>query len=198
MPVHPAGGARLGRAAILAAVLLSVLVSGCGQRGGKTAAVAMDQAIPVAVTTASVGAIENTLTIPGRIVARQEAVLSAKVPGRVSAVLVSLGDRVRRGQALVRLESGDQAAQVAQARAAWESARANRERMRLLYEEGAISRQQWEQAELQLTQASVALDMARSALASATITAMPVAADRKFCTPSPKACEKEDSCASPE
>lgn len=178
---HPEKGAppaRRGRAAALALVLMPALAGiiagglagGCGRRSAATAP-APEQAVPVAVVTAARGPIEEAVTIPGRVVARAEATLSAKIPGRVSAVLVSLGDRVRRGQVLVRLDGADLAAQVEQARAAWEAARNSRERMRLLYAEGAISRQQWEQAELQATQAAAALDAARAALANASITA---------------------------
>lgn len=151
-------------------VLIAAVAAGCGQ-GRSEAAGAEAQAIPVQVRPAAKAAIEEAISLPGRIVANQEAVLTAKVPGRVSRVAVSLGEAVRRGQVLVGLEAADLAAQADQARVAFDNAQANYERMKLLYDEGAISRQQWEQAALQKAQAATALDLARSALANAAIVA---------------------------
>lgn len=149
---------------------VAAMATGWGKAGTKPAD-GQVQAIPVKVTPAVTGAIEKTISIPGRIIPNQEAMLSAKAPGRVSQVAVSIGDHVRKGQALVRLETADTAAQLEQAQVAFDNARANYDRMRVLFDEGAISRQQWEQTELQKTQAAVALDLARSAMANASIVA---------------------------
>lgn len=151
---------------------LAAVAAGCGPRQAGQGQVGDPvRAIPVKVAPAARGTVEKTVAIAGRIAAQQEAVLTAKAPGRVSQVAVSLGDTVRRGQVLVRLETADPAARLEQAQAAFDAARANNERMRSLFDEGAVSRQQWEQAELQQTQAAVALDLARSALADTTIVA---------------------------
>lgn len=162
---------RLHRPALLLLLAaLAAAATGCGRRAA-TPADAEARAVPVQVRPAAMGTIERSVTVPGRVVGNQEALLTAKAPGRVSRVAVSLGDFVRKGDVLVSLETEDMARQVEQARAAYDTARANIERMRLLFEEGAISRQQWEQADLQETQAAVALDLARSALSNATIAA---------------------------
>lgn len=151
-------------------VLVAALAAGCG-KGATEPAGGDAQAIPVQVRPAAKGPIEQAVSLPGRIVANREAVLTAKAPGRVSRVAVGLGEAVRRGQVLVSLEAADLAAQAEQARVAYDNAQANYDRMKLLYDEGAVSRQQWEQAVLQRTQAATALDLARSALENAAVVA---------------------------
>jgi RND family efflux transporter MFP subunit len=83
----------------------------------------------VQVTTVKAVSVESTgggsaaaagdpvLTASGYLVARREAVVSAKIQGRLSELRVEEGDVVRQGDVLARLESLDYEAQVARARA---------------------------------------------------------------------------------
>jgi HlyD family secretion protein len=98
------------------------------------------------------------LTANGNIAAWQEAVIGAEAAGlRLTEVLVNVGDTVRKGQPLARLNSETLAADVAQtqaalaeARAAAEEAQANGNRARELGPTGVISAQliqQWLTAE---------------------------------------------------
>lgn len=82
-------------------------------RPAPEAAAAPAPAVEVAVVR--IGSIARTLDVTGTIVSAQEADVTSKIPGKVAAVLVTDGARVGRGQALVRLEAGELAAQVAQA-----------------------------------------------------------------------------------
>ena len=59
------------------------------------------------------------------MVARRKAVVSAKIQGRLAALRVEEGSRVREGELIARLESTDYEAQVARARAAHERAEAD-------------------------------------------------------------------------
>jgi len=65
------------------------------------------------------------LTASGYVVARRKAVVSAKIQGRLADLRVEEGDRVREGELIARLESGDYEAQVARARAGHERAAAD-------------------------------------------------------------------------
>jgi HlyD family secretion protein len=65
------------------------------------------------------------LTASGYVVARRKAVVSAKIQGRLAALRVEEGSRVREGELIARLESTDYEAQVARARAAHERAAAD-------------------------------------------------------------------------
>ncbi|PYQ11805.1 MAG: efflux RND transporter periplasmic adaptor subunit [Acidobacteria bacterium] len=65
------------------------------------------------------------LTASGYVVARRKAVVSAKIQGRLSDLRVEEGSRVRQGEVIARLESGDYEAQVQRARAALQRAEAD-------------------------------------------------------------------------
>jgi RND family efflux transporter MFP subunit len=78
------------------------------------------RAVPV-----KVGSVETNggadasggISANGYVVARTKASVSAKIPGRLSYLGVSEGSRVRRGEIIARLESGDVAAALEAARA---------------------------------------------------------------------------------
>lgn len=65
------------------------------------------------------------LTASGYVVARRQAVVSAKIQGRLAQLRVEEGSRVRRGEVLARLESADFEALLAQARAQVQRAEAD-------------------------------------------------------------------------
>lgn len=156
---------------VLAAAML--LAGGCGKgRGGPPGAgpVAAPAATPVEVHQAATGTVERVVTLAAAIVPRAQVSVVSKAPGRVAQVLADIGSSVRAGQVLVRLEAVEAGAQLRQAQAAYDTAQASWERMKTLYDEGAIPQQQWEQAELQRVQAQVALDLARAQADNAAIT----------------------------
>ena len=68
--------------------------------------------------------------------------ISAQTGGRLSQLLVAVGDRVQRGQVLARLE----ATQLATAQIQLKDAQTNLQRMDEVYKAGGVSRAQWEQA----------------------------------------------------
>ncbi len=83
-------------------------------------------AIEVAVTPAArldPSAPIPILTAGGYVVPHRKIELSPKITGRIEWIGVDKGDRVRRGQVLIRLEQHELRAQVEQARAALEQAR---------------------------------------------------------------------------
>ena len=99
----------------------------------------------------------GTVTLTGTVQARTEINQSFRIDGRLIERTVDVGDRVKPGQLIARLdpqneESGLQAAraQLSAARAQLVEARNNHERMRELVVEAAVSRAQFEQAEAML------------------------------------------------
>src|SRR5437762_4688705 len=90
------------------------------------AAVAVETA-PATLTTGggTAAAGSPVLAASGYLVARRKAVVSAKIQGRLAELRVDEGSRVREGELIARLESGDYEAQVARARAAVERAEAD-------------------------------------------------------------------------
>lgn len=65
-----------------------------------------------------------SVSVTGTLAAQDEATLSVKVPGRISAVTVDLGSVVRRGQVIAQVEQTDYRLRVQQADAALQQVRA--------------------------------------------------------------------------
>jgi len=131
---------------------------------------------PVEIETTELGTLESTVTLSGRLSANEEVSLFPKAQGVVTSVNVKIGDAVEEGTVLFTIEQDDyarntesalnsvQLAQKSVDQAAnglnsakinfelnkekIENAMLNLERTRVLYEEGAVSKSQLEQAEL--------------------------------------------------
>lgn len=130
-----------------------------------TALYAADDRVPANPASAAKPALTVTTTQPqkadwpltiagnGSIAAWQEAVIGAEANGlRLVEVAAQVGDRVRKGQVLARLNSDSLAAERAasraslvEAQASMAEAQANAERARQLQASGAISTQQIQQ-----------------------------------------------------
>ncbi|MCL6451691.1 MAG: efflux RND transporter periplasmic adaptor subunit [Acetobacteraceae bacterium] len=135
----------------LGLALVSLALSGAGCAAGRAQGEGEAGAVPVAVADATSGDIQVRALVPGQVAPRSEVTVCARVGGRVAEAAVSLGARVEAGQLLVRLESQDMEAQVRQAQAALDAARANLARL----QKGARP-QEREQAQAQVAQAEAA------------------------------------------
>lgn len=168
-----------------AALVAVAVVFVVRERSGKAPPPLENDSVAVEVAAAGPGTVQREVTYAGTVLAWKEVNIAPKVPGKVAAVLVSPGDRVKEGQLLVELDGTDVAAQVRQAEAAVALAEAgipaaeinlknqesNLRRMEELFAAGAISEQQWEQAraqfeaaKAQLTQAERQVEQARAGL----------------------------------
>jgi RND family efflux transporter MFP subunit len=131
LSVAPAGAAKQVILAVFCASAL--LAAGCG-RGGDSEATAGDGAeaadnpqAALTITTATVTTQDLVRSVPatGSIFPWQEVIIGAEVGGyRVAEVLVDVGSRVQKGQALVRLADDMLQADVNSRRAALRSAEA--------------------------------------------------------------------------
>jgi RND family efflux transporter MFP subunit len=120
---------------------------------------------PVRTMTIGVGENAGTLALTGRVQAQNEVNLGFRIDGRLIERTVDVGDTVRPGQLIARLdpqneESGVQSvrAQVAGANARLLEARNQYERMRDLVTDASVSRTQYEQAEAMLRSAESQVD----------------------------------------
>ncbi len=124
--------------------LVALAVPGCS--GGEAEAKSDTQDTELTnVRVINVEAIPVTLTeftgyirVTGEVEAMYDVTISAEESGRVESFLVEKGSRVRRGQAIARLESDLLSAQVDEARASARLAREEYERQRQLWEEDSI------------------------------------------------------------
>lgn len=128
-----------------------------------------------ASTVAAPRQLESGPAVAGSIVPRRQAVLRAQVGGSVQRTYALPGQRVKAGEVLVRLESGElrQAARsaqvaVANAQTNLQLAVAQRDRLQQLFEAGTIARHDLEQAQQSAADARSALAQARANEAEAT------------------------------
>ena len=144
---HPTPGARV---AGLSAFALLVLLAAC-----KPVEEPQPEPIrPVRVTTVERQEGGETASLTGQVEAQEEVNLSFRVGGRMIERSVNVGDRVRAGQVVARLESDTPRNALRSARAELTAARArlveaqnNFERHRSLLDRGFITRAMFDQAE---------------------------------------------------
>lgn len=147
-----------------------VAIAGCGKGGENTTTT---KATPVKVMKAGTGEIASASSLSGKIAAAVDVSVVPKTAGKVAEVPVKVGDVVKKGQVLVKLEGAELGAQVRQAQAALNMARANADvaqrnlqRMEELFRDGAVSQSQLEAArgsadvtQAQVQQAAATLDL---------------------------------------
>jgi len=176
-------------------ILLSV---GCTQEENQdNTQIEQESYIPVEVQNVGLQTIYNEVTFSGKVYPEKDVMVFPKVPGKVTKVNVAVGDQVDEGSILFTLDKSDVEKQVEQARVALEGAKANYElnkekienaqdnleKSKKLYEEGAISEAQYEQAQLaasdkslealtaQVNQAQLAYNQAVDAINNLTVKA---------------------------
>jgi RND family efflux transporter MFP subunit len=105
--------------------------------------------------TVDTATVRLPLELPAQLYVEHDAVVVARSAGTIDGLYAELGDRVRAGQLLARLESADQAIALAGADAAFESMTRTAARTRLLKKGGGATAADSEQVEFQLRQADV-------------------------------------------
>jgi HlyD family secretion protein len=120
------------------------------------------------------GEIEEVVSAPGEISAKEERKINAEVTAEVVKLLVEEGDWVEKGQILVKLDSTEQfaayqraMANVGAQRADLEFKREQLRRKKELYEKGLISRENFENIATEVELASSILENARTELGRA-------------------------------
>ncbi len=137
---------------LFAAIAVTALItlSSCSSAKDEPASTPAKAALTVSTAVPQTAEWPQLLTASGSIAAWQEAIVGSEISGfRLTEVLVNVGDRVRKGQELARLQSetlaaerGQTLASLAEAEAALAEARANANRARQLESSGALSAQQ--------------------------------------------------------
>jgi len=124
---------------------------------------------PVEVLTVKKQNISSTIVLSGKVQADKEAPVMVKTPGKVTSVYAKPGDHVRKDQVLFSLDKTDVLTSYNQAVAGYQMAEAgyktnlanynkskeNLERMKQLFEIGAISQLELEQAEMAASDAAL-------------------------------------------
>ena len=150
---------RLGSLTLIMAVFLSL--GACGSKqdaNGKNAESAPPVIKGVLIETVISTSLPESMEVVGTVRARTSAVVSTRIPGTVTVLKVREGDRVRKGQLLVQLDAQENQANAAvavsgveEAQRGLEEARSRKkmadttfERFQKLFNEQAISRQEFD------------------------------------------------------
>lgn len=158
---------------VLVLLVISVGAAAC-RREAPAAEVPNDAeiAIPVAAQPARHGSLRAIIRTTGVVTpaAGAEFILTAPEPARIVEIPPAEGDRVARGDVLVRFDVPSAAAEaarhdadIARAQALLESARVAQGRARELVERGIISRREMENADRELADAQADLARAEAA-----------------------------------
>lgn len=143
-------------------------------RAPKPPVAAAQNVAALTVTSASPRRVTwpTTLEVPGAIAPWQEAIVSAQISGyQITEVLVNVGDQVKKGQVLARINQALLRADEALALANFEQAEANHKRAVALKTNGFISDQNILQLETQVKTTKALLDAKRLQLHYTEVTA---------------------------
>ncbi len=171
---------KLSGKSLVLCLIAALAVSGCSSKKHdedkkeNTAATVIKGAV---VETVKSGVMPETVEVVGTVRARTSAVVAARIPGTVSALMVREGDRVTKGQLLARLDAQENVAASAVASAGIEEAQrgldeagsrkkladSTFERYQKLFNEEAVTRQEFDvkQTEKDLATQGVARAEAR-------------------------------------
>ena len=164
------------RTAVFAASLAAVVLGSGACHEKQRTSTGPRSATTVQVAEVRQGTIRETLSATGMIAARKEAKLSFKAPGRIETIAVEVGQEVREGEILARLDQSDFLAGERQAEAALEMARAGIAqaeaqvalakvalgRMRGLYADESIPKSQLDDVEAKYDMAAAGLKAAKA------------------------------------
>ncbi|HEV7328115.1 MAG TPA: efflux RND transporter periplasmic adaptor subunit [Bosea sp. (in: a-proteobacteria)] len=159
MPINAAG--RMAAVTLLAAVLAS-----CGSEQAPP-----QEGRPVGVVTVEAGQFSDDIRFSGEIQAKKDVGLAFRIGGRVLERPVNVGDRVKAGQVIARLEPTLEQNALTAATAALEAARGEVttarntfERQERLMGQGFTTRPRYDQARRALETAQAALENAEAQL----------------------------------
>jgi membrane fusion protein, multidrug efflux system len=161
-------GARIGIAVVvllIGVIVLRVMQARTAEEAAPTVEQIRDErGVPVTAATAMRGDMDVWQSFSGTVSGVRDAVVRARTGDEIAAVPVAVGQRVSRGQPLVRVAGEAAQARVRQAEAAQEQARRAVDRLRPLHDAGAISDQEWENAVTRFEMARDDLAAARDVL----------------------------------
>ena len=158
------------RAGILVVLGIAASIAGC-----KGEAAVQEQVVrPVKVAVVAAATQGRTLTYSGVVRPRIESALGFRVPGKIVARVVNVGDRVEVGQVIARLDETDLKLAETAARAAVAAARSRRdvandnlERANVLLPKAIISQAAHDTRRNELDAAAAALESAEAQLRQA-------------------------------
>jgi len=152
-----------------ASLVCTIAVAGCGRPS--TEEVETETVVPVTTAPAELGTIRAVIHATGDVnpAPNAELVVVAPEPARIVEITKAEGDRVQRGEVLVRFEiptlnaeAASKSAEATAAAARLENAKANQARLKDLFDRGVASRKEVEDADREMADAQSALTQAQA------------------------------------
>jgi len=126
-------------------VMIIISLAGCGQQNTENN-VAEPEKVAVETQLVEHGSLVVSRTYTGTIEGIEHAELTAKLSESVEKIRVKQGDKVKSGQVVLSLDKGGATSQYNQAEALYKNAKKLRDKYKNLYEEGAVSENDLDQA----------------------------------------------------
>ncbi|MSU69626.1 MAG: efflux RND transporter periplasmic adaptor subunit [Opitutaceae bacterium] len=148
-------------------ILVTILLSaGCSRSSRQAAAPAPGATLqPVEVVAVSKRDLTDAINLVGSVAANESAQIRAEIAGQIREILFNEGERVSRGQILLKIDDSELAAQVAQAVAAFRLAELNFDRAQNLAKSNLITQADTDGARSEYLSAKAALALLRIRLA---------------------------------
>jgi RND family efflux transporter MFP subunit len=151
---------------LLLLLLVPLLLWSCSTAEKSTANEAENKnvtttAIPVVVEPVLYDNFSLTKNYTGTFEGGQQANIVAKISEIVDEIPVRIGDEVKKGQVVAKLNRQGASSRYFQAESAYKNAERTAERMRALFDAGAVSRQTLDDAQTQFEVASAEFEAAR-------------------------------------
>lgn len=127
--------------------------------------------IQVRISQVRIQELAQPIRVSGKLASKAEFKLSFKIGGIVRTIGVDEGQPVKRGQVLARLDLQEIEAQVNQSRSLYEKAERDLARVKQLYEDKAVTLENYQDTQTGLDIARANLNIAEYNLRHATITA---------------------------
>ncbi len=144
---------------LLIPIIGLMLLVGCGETENSSEKKLIGDPIPVSLMELSKEELSSAITASGNWTTNDETILSFKVGGIVSNILVEEGDPIKKGQVLATLNLTEIETGLSQAKLALEKARRDYQRLIRLFEDSVATLEQKQNAE-------TAFEMAKEQLKS--------------------------------
>ncbi|MGC9361883.1 MAG: efflux RND transporter periplasmic adaptor subunit [Candidatus Syntrophosphaera sp.] len=131
-------------------ISLALLLGACGRDSESAKNIEQlhkEQGIPVRVETIAPQSFSREFSYNAPLEGRESSTAQAMVSDVVTSIKAGIGDRVSAGQLIITFPQNTPSAQFEQAQTAFNAAKQAYDRLKNLFDEGAISRQQLDNAE---------------------------------------------------
>lgn len=157
---------------LISAIALPLVLASCGKKSDTPQASSpMDRVQPVEVMPVEVMPMQETIGLVGSVAANESAELRAEYPGTVASIDFEEGHAVKQGALLVKLDTRELEAQLAEARASYVLAGKTLERNKNLLDVQAVSQLEVDAATAEHARIAAVIDRLEVQLAKSSISA---------------------------